>query len=305
MLILSFKNNSKDKEAYFESEDDSFYDSDNNPIKTEIFFPARDLTKLEWFFNAEILPGETRKGFAVFRVKRKANYELRLTPTSYVNDAKDLVLNINSSKYSDNSEELIKLSKTYIDNVFLGRHTETKLDNNVAASRSAFKKTLSENLSDSVSYKYRPTAAETKTPINALIAANAKRGEVEYSILENFPDYALINVKVRAIDFNYIDMTEIMTDWTEKNYQKYQSKGKNTTEINDKLNQDAVKFLMNQLPASIEQTPVTSPLFMKDGYEMALTKDSSGKWSVDETDNLENDAFYDLRTAFMGGLEGY
>lgn len=317
---------------------DSFalYDSDDSKMNDYNIYGEND--EFHTISSETISKGKSLTGYVVYKVDEDAKYNLHFEPTfsDYEKEPEELSVKVDAGKYEDNTDEVLDLAKTYVNEVFLSgneaANTETlsvqsstsnvmnlsskedsddkdkdkdkeddkkpSLSNNIEEDRTSFTSTFISALGEQFDY-YEPSQAELKTFIDAYVKANAERGTIQYSIKSYTIDSAEIYIKPETIDIASIDTTSIITDFVEKN--------RNTYSDYDAARQAAEKYLLEQLPTKLNTTGLASGDSMPgEGYAIKLTKDKdSNKWKIDSSDNSDNYSYEYIVQAFMGNLYSY
>lgn len=295
-LDIAIKNNTKDT-LDVSSSDFSLYDSDDNKIANESIYTDDDDFKM---LSSTNLSGSKKvSGYIVFKVDKDKKYELHYKPVLSEDGkkAEEVKINVNAAKYKDPSEDLKKLADQYVSQVFLGKDAEDKgslkLGNEVKDEQNKFNESFSNAMKKQFS-AYTPSSGELQKLVQSFEQANGEKAKAEYSIASLSPNVATINVKPEAIDFNKIDFNSIADDFVSKNKGKY-------TDY-DKAQQDAEKYIMQQLPKKFSEASAEQPSYMTgDGYKIKVEKDGDS-WKVDSDDSSSNYGYGDLKTVYMGGL---
>lgn len=311
-LEVSIKNNTKDT-LDISSNDIALYDEDDNKISEESIYT--DDSAFKKMSYEKLSGGKTANGYIVFKVEKDKKYELHYSKLTFdeKKKEKDIELKIDPKKYQDPTEDLKKMTETYVNQVFLGKAAEATedsssedkqdskkaevyaLSNNLEAEHTDFKQKFADNLKKDFDY-YEPSAGEVGKVVDAYKAANQKKAKVTYQIAEMFPGKVTVYVKPETINFDDVDTDSISEKFVSEN------KGKYEIIDYDKIYQDAEKFILQQLPAKFDQAPVSTPEYMKgEGYKVKLTKEN-GKWTLDSSDTSSNYGYNELKASFMGGL---
>lgn len=278
------------------------YDSEGNQHSTESVY-GNDDSKFKTLQSGNLSPNKTLEGYIAFQVDKGEKYELHFSPMPSASDKKpdDIVVKVDTSKYKDPTKDLTKLAQSYIDNVFLGKTgMKSSLTNDLTKAHSDFNALFSKKFpqeSDIEDY-YTPSQAELNTIVTSFEAENAKRGKVEYGVSEMFPDYAIVTVSPTVINFDDVEADSIMTTWENQNKGKFDDY--------DTAMTAASKYLVQNVSKKFASTPTSQPSDMNTGGEkLILTKDNSGKWTVNDKDSDKNYDFKNIQSDFMGGMSNY
>lgn len=317
---------------------DSFalYDSDDSKMNDYNIYGEDD--QFHTISSETISKGKSLTGYVVYKVDEDAKYNLHFEPTfsDYEKEAEELSVKISTDKYEDKTEDVLELTETYVNEVFLSgneaANTETlsaetpsakvvtlsskdedkedkkdkededkpALSNNLEEERTSFNNSFINAFIEGVYFSYfEPSQAEVKTFVDAYVKANAKRANIQYSIKSYTIDSAVVYVKPETIDIESIDTESLVDDFVNQNKNSYSDY---STAV-----EAAEKHIMEQLPTKLETTGLASPDGMEgEGYELHLIKDKdSNKWKVQSSDASENYGFKMIQSAFMGNLYNY
>lgn len=302
-LDIKVKNKSKDK-LDVSSSDFALYDEDGKKVSSEHVYDSEDNFKV---MSSESLSED--KSFTeplVFEVKKDAEYELHYKPMYYSDDEKDegVELKLNTKEYSDDTKAVQALMSQYVTKVFYGSDEvkeedkkaagKLELANDVEAERKAFKEESSNSLKDEFS-DYEPSTAELDKVITQIQQTNAEKGKVTYSFKEFFPESATIYVRPEMVFLDDVDTESITDKFVEENKGKY-------TDY-DSVYRDAEKYLLQELPGKINETPINTDSNMNgEGFQVKLVK-KDGKWEINSANESRNYYFKSMKAAFRGGLD--
>lgn len=337
-LALNVKvTNKSDEKVSVNMNSFSLYDSDDTKMSDYNVYGEDN--EFHTISTETISGGKSLTGYLVYKVDEKSKYELHFEPSfsDYEKEAKEVSIKVDTSKYKDDTDEIVDLAKTYVNEVFLNGNeaanaetlsaqtsrpqvaplsnkksddSDTKdkkdskksnkpsLSNDFAADRSNFSNKFIESFGREFSY-YKPSQTELKTFLDAYVTANAKRANIQYSIKSYTIDSAEIYIKPETIDIASIDTESIGDDFVEKNRNSYSDY--------DAAMQAAEKYMLEQLPSKLETTGLASGDSMPgEGYAVRLTKDKdSNKWKLDSSDNSDNYGYESLMSAFLGNISIY
>ncbi|MGT2965493.1 DUF4352 domain-containing protein [Streptococcus acidominimus] len=219
-LKLEIKNTGN-KKLEISNSDITLYNSDDEKTDSLNVYDSNDKFKMIGFES--LAEGKTTTGYVVFEVDSKdESYELHYSPLIFEKrDVKDVKIKVDPSKYPDEKEKIVDLTKEYITNVFLNgeatggttnvsaKPSEAKivslvssdekdkkekkdaekesesgltLANDLEKERSEFTKTFIDKFGREFT-NYQPSEAELRTFVEAYIKANAKRAKITYDIL--------------------------------------------------------------------------------------------------------------------------
>lgn len=229
------------------------------------------------------------------------HYSPEIATTGSSKQPKDVVVKVDTSHVKDLSSSLKQMAKDYVNAVFLGeKGVKSKLKTNLVSAHDNFNTLFGKSFSDQLEINdyYTPSSGELNNVVDEFEAANAKRGKVDYTIKEMFPNYAVINVKPTVINMDDVDAEGILDTWEDQNEDKYDDY--------DAAMRDAAKYLLQNISKKFDSTSTSTPDDMdSDGEQLVLKKDNSGKWSVDNSDSDDNYEYTSLVSSFMGGLSDY
>ncbi|HCM86751.1 MULTISPECIES: DUF4352 domain-containing protein [Enterococcus] len=301
-LEIKVKNKSKDK-LDVSSNDFALYDEDGKKVSSEHVYDSNDNFKV---MSSESLSED--KSFTeplVFEVKKGAEYELHYKPTYYSDDEKDegVELKLNTKKYTDETKAVQALMSQYVTKVFYGSDEvkdedkkaagKLELANDVDQESKTFKEEAINALKDSFS-NYEPSTAELEKVITQIQNTNAEKGKVTYTFKEFFPESAVIYVRPEMVLLDDVDTKAITEKFVEENKGKY-------TDYTS-VRRDAEKYLLQELPAKINETPVNTDENMNgEGYQVKLEK-KDGKWEINSANESRNYYFKSMKETFRGGL---
>lgn len=317
-LNINLENTSKDTLDVYK-EDFTLYDSDGNKISNKDIY-AEDEAGLTDFQGSSLSGNKSTSGYIVFNVDKGEKYELHYNPTTYSDDKdpEEIVIDVDTTKFVDNSEDIKQAAKQYIESVFLGKEDQKQSSN--GTTESSTKNTKEQNdtsivlkndlesehkdfnerfisliESDLFDY-YEPSTAESQKIVEAYELANQTNGKITYTVDELYPNIAVVYVKPELIDFYDVNVDSIDEEFINKN------KGKYETADYDKIYSDAEKYRVQKLPEVLEKTKTTSSID-GDGYQLILTKSKDkNEWTVDSSDSSANYDYTSMREDFMGGL---
>ncbi|MFZ4870777.1 DUF4352 domain-containing protein [Enterococcus entomosocium] len=314
-LALNIRLENKSKESLDVYENDfSLYDSDGNQVASKRVYAEENAGLKE--FSASSLSGKkSTNGYIVFNIDKGQEYELHYQPAYYTDQtkAKEIEVKIDTSKFSDDATAVQQLTQRYIEEVFLGKTTDTSdtsdstgqsetqggsrlsLTNDLSAEHDTFNETFTKLIKDDLFSYYEPSATEIEKILESYEKANQENGKVTYTIASLYPKQAIVYVKPELINFYDVDVNSIDDEFTDAN------RGKYTSADYDKIYTDAEKYRAQKLPEVLSNTENTSSE-SGDGYRIILVKTTDGKWSVDSSDSTENYDFSSLKEVFMGGL---
>ncbi|GBG96483.1 DUF4352 domain-containing protein [Lactococcus termiticola] len=278
------------------------YDDKGNQISTESVYADGSDSKFKTLSMGNLAPDKDLVGYLVFQVDKGQKYELHYSPMPTSKDKpKDIVVKVDSSKYSDPTVNLKKMAQGYVDNVFLAKTSEVSgLSNDLKKAHNDFNSLFAKNFDKELNIDsyYQPSQAELDKVVTSFEAENAKRGTVEYTVSSMFPDYAVVKVSPSVLDFDDLNADSITTDWVNANEGKFDDY--------DAAMKAAAKNLIQNLPTKFSSITPSQPSTMSSGGEkLILTKGSDGKWKVNDTDSDSNYDFKQLQSDFMGGVSNY
>lgn len=301
-LDIKVKNKSKDK-LDVSSNDFALYDEEGKKVSSEHVYDSNDHFKV---MSSESLSED--KSFTeplVFEVKKAAEYELHYKPMAYSDDEKDegVELKLDTKQYSDDTKAVQALTSQYITKVFYGSDElkeedqkaagKLELANDVEQESKTFKEEGINALKDSFS-NYEPSTAELEKVITQIQKTNAEKGNVTYTFKEFFPESAVLYVRPELVLLDDVDTKAITEKFVEENKGKY-------TDYTS-VRRDAEKYLLQELPAKINETPVNTDENMNgEGYQVKLEK-KDGKWEIHSANESRNYYFKSMKETFRGGL---
>ena len=296
-LQISVKNESKKSIGSVYDGDFSLYDNKGNQITSEhLYDSSGDFKTIS--NSSSLAPGKNLSGYVVFQVTKGEEYELRYKPDVGYSEkeVKETITKVDTSQAKDYSNDYKELAKSYINQVFLDRTSDNKqLGGNINSSKQSFEEQFNNSFTKDIHSSgatYNPSKEEINSILRAIQKTNSTKGKVEYQIAEMFPNSAIVYVKPQIVSFYTVNMNEIM--------QSYTSKSESTSDYTSVLN-EASKYLTQQLPQKIESTKITTPRNMDSkGYKLILNKDKEGKWIVDDTEDIGNYDYQNIKLAFMG-----
>lgn len=278
------------------------YDSKGNQLSTESVY-GNDNSKFKTLQAGNLSPDKTLDGYIAFQVDKGEKYELHFSPMPSGADKKpdDIVVKVDTSKYKDPTKELTTLAQSYVDSVFLGKTgVKSELTNDLTKAHNDFNALFSKKFpqESEIQDYYTPSQAELGKIVTSFEAENAKRGKVEYGISEMFPDYAVVTVSPTVLKFSDVNADSIMETWENQNEGKFDDY--------DAAMTAASKYLVQNISQKFANTPPSQPSNMnKGGEKLILTKEKSGKWTVDDKDSDKNYDFKNIQSDFMGGMDNY
>lgn len=305
-LKVNVKNKTKSSFREVYSNDFSLYDKKGNKISNEdIYSYDADDQGFKSFQLSSLPANKSVAAYVVFEVTKGEKYELHYSPeiatTGSSKQPKDVVVKVDTSHVKDLSSSLKQMAKDYVNAVFWGeKGVKSKLKTNLVSAHDNFNTLFGKSFSDQLEINdyYTPSSGELNNVVDEFEAANAKRGKVDYTIKEMFPNYAVINVKPTVINMDDVDAEGILDTWEDQNEDKYDDY--------DAAMRDAAKYLLQNISKKFDSTSTSTPDDMdSDGEQLVLKKDNSGKWSVDNSDSDDNYEYTSLVSSFMGGLSDY
>lgn len=301
-LDIKVKNKSKDK-LDVSSNDFALYDEEGKKVSSEHVYDSNDNFKV---MSSESLSED--KSFTeplVFEVKKDAEYELHYKPMYYSDEEKDegIELKLNTKKYSDDTKAVQALASQYVTKVFYGSDEmkdedkkaagKLELANDLEAESKTFKEEGINILKDEFS-DYEPSTAELEKVITQIQQTNAEKGKVTYGFKEFFPESAVIYVRPEMVFLDDVDTESITDKFVEENKGKYSDYSS--------VQRDAEKYLLQELPAKINEAPINTDDNMNgEGYQVKLEK-KDGKWEINSANESRNYYFKSMKAAFRGGL---
>lgn len=301
-LDIKIKNKSKDELAV-SSSDFALYDEEGKKVSSERIYDSNNNFKV---MGSESLSED--KSFTeplVFEVKKDAKYDLHYEPSSFSEDGKDkgVELSLNTKDYQDESKAVQALTDQYVTKVFYGSDEvseenkkaagKLELANDIEQERKTFREEGINALKDVFS-NYEPSTAELEKVIDQIQKTNTEKGKVTYNFKEFFPESAVIYVRPEMVLLDDVDTKAIVEKFVEENKGKY-------TDYTS-VRRDAEKFLLQELPAKINETPVNTDENMNgEGYQVKLEK-KDGKWEINSANESRNYYFKSMKETFRGGL---
>lgn len=301
-LDIKIKNKSKDELAV-SSSDFALYDEEGKKVSSERIYDSNNNFKV---MGSESLSED--KSFTeplVFEVKKDAKYDLHYKPSSFSEDGKDegVELSLNTKDYQDESKAVQALTDQYVTKVFYGSDEvseenkkaagKLELANDIEQERKTFREEGINALKDVFS-NYEPSTAELEKVIDQIQKTNTEKGKVTYNFKEFFPESAVIYVRPEMVLLDDVDTKAIVEKFVEENKGKY-------TDYTS-VRRDAEKFLLQELPAKINETPVNTDENMNgEGYQVKLEK-KDGKWEINSANESRNYYFKSMKETFRGGL---
>lgn len=302
-LELTIKNNTK-KSLNVSNYDMTLYDSEDNQIKESDFYSNYD-EDFKSFSGDNISGGKSTTGYIVFKVEKDKKYELHYKPSvvdSDGDDEKDVQIKVDASKYNDQTKSFENTAASYIKQVFYGAAEDKSvkdvlpIGNTIADDHSKFNTDFANALKEEFS-SYTPSTAELNKVVASYESENSKKAKIEYAIDEMTPNEAVVYVKPTVLFFDNIDTDKTTDDFVNQNQGKYDDY--------DKAEQDAEKYLLQQLPTLITQTTASESEYVSgDGYRLLLKKEND-KWTINTEDTDDNYDYESMYSDFMGGLGSY
>ncbi|AOF49326.1 DUF4352 domain-containing protein [Tetragenococcus halophilus] len=300
-LNVGIKNNTEETLQVSASEL-SLYDSDDNQISNADIYTDDD--DFEMFRGTNLSGGKSTSGYVVFKVDKDKKYNLQYAPTASQDeeaDAEEVEIALDPSDYNDPSEDVQEVMDQYISQVFLADEntedsdsdTQVQLENNTEEEHADFNQSFIDELKNEFD-AYSPSDGELQKAVEAFEKTNQEKANVEYTMASLTPTHASVYVKPEVIDFNKIDFEAITNKFVDENKGKYDDY--------EKAQQDAEKYILQELPEQLNEEDVEQPQYMSaDGYKINLTQED-GTWTVDTSDSNDNYDYKGLISGFMGGL---
>ena len=301
-LEVRVKNKSKDK-LEVSSNDFALYDKEGKKVSSEHVYDSNDHFKV---MSSESLSED--KSFTsplVFEVEKAGEYELHYKPTYYSDEEQDdgIELKLNTKEYTDDTKAVEALTNQYVTAVFYGSDEVKEADkkaagkltlaNDLEQEQKTFKEEGVKALKDSFS-NYEPSTAELEKVITQLQNTNKEKGQVKYSFKEFFPTSAVVYVRPEVVLLDDVDTKVITEKFVEENKGKY-------TDYTS-VRRDAEKYLLQELPAKINETPINTDDNMSgEGYQVKLEK-KDDKWELNSSNESRNYYFQSMKETFRGGL---
>lgn len=299
-LEIAVKNKSK-KSLHISNSDISLYDEEGDMIELADAYPPEDTIKLLNY--DKIAADKSKTGYIIFEVNRGSEYELHFEPEYYDIESsdeniKEIVLQVDTKKYADNTKESIPAATAFVDMAFLSRDNEeydklilNSKEETIKAFNDKFVKAFANEFTD-----YTPTEEELNKLVETFKTENGKVAEVEYEMVSYFPDSAIVLVKPKVLSFdNMEDMLETVSD-------KYIDEYMNGDSVDyDKLYLDVEKYLLDHMPEVFAGSSIVEADEYEEGYQIMLKK-KDGKWEVNTSSSGGNYEYEYLEEAFRGGM---
>lgn len=268
--------NETDKALDISSSDLMLYDEDDSKIESLRTY-ADEISKTSMLGFEKISAKKSKTGYIVFPVDKKAEYKLHFEPTVYDSDkeVKPIILDLDTSKYKDHSEDAIKAATAYIDEVFLAKENK-EYDTMIVNDKEEAITTYDQNFTKGIKkqfYSYKPTDAEGISLAKVFRENAGKVNNVTYKISYFYPDSAVILVNVEGV--TYKEMRDAVKD-AEDQFKEANPDRRDY----EQMQKDTEKAGFTKLPEIIAVTKPTSIDGYGDGFKMNLKKNDDDKWEV-------------------------
>lgn len=192
--------NKTDDDFYATSSDFKLLDKDGHKIssKDDVYMSDDDDFKT---LSEKIDGGDHESGYVVFPVNKKAKYTLKYLPDVTSGDSKAIKMNVNASKYKDNSKQAEKALEAYVNNIFLGKK-DGNYSKLVANDQNEEKDNYNDKLKDQLDDTFIDANLnddQVKKAAEALQKVNADRATIEYKIESATADQATISLKTKTV----------------------------------------------------------------------------------------------------------
>lgn len=296
-LNLTVHNKYKEK-LHLSERDFKLYDQNDEEIESvDISSVDEDAVK---DIYGNISSQKKKTGDVAFPVNSDEKYELHFAPDIYYEDGKepeDLVVNIDPSKYKNETENAKNALTAYIDNVFLSKENDDVkkiLVNDVIKDSQKYDEAIADSLKEAFD-DHKPTLKTEKVFIEKFRTGIQKKIEPNYLI-----EYADSNTAKIKVTFNQLDTSD-MYDQAQKVGKQFAKKNEGKYDYNemDKAEKDVLNYTFSRIDQIILNTDL-------DSYEKEMSiilTSSDGKWKVNTTEDDMNSQYDDLFDAFV--LEYY
>lgn len=292
-LALDFTiKNLSDYKKNFSVEDFEMYDSEGEQAD---WFTAYG-EGFEPFGGASLAAGKSLKSTLVFRVNKAEIYDLEF----YSEDGDYESWEVDAGEYTDESGDVLALTNSYIDGVFLGKtpsaEATTKLVNDLNADRDVFKQGFAQALRGYFTY-YQPNDDEANNIVNTFMQVNGERANINAVVTELYPTSAIVTVLPECLSFDNMNLVAVADKFWKENEDAYFDADKW-----ESLNPDSDRAVIQQLPDIIRTSAVTKTQEGISG-DMRLRLNKVGdQWEVVTADTDNNWEFFNLRQRLRGDL---
>lgn len=296
-LNITVHNKSKNEISLSET-DFSLYDKNNEKIETVYVNPPDEDSYKE--LTGSVSPEKKASGDLAYPINPEEKYELHFQPHIYDDEGnkhKELVVNVDPSKYKDDTKNVKKAIASYIDNVFLSRENpdfKTLVSNDVIKDSQKF----DEELGNQIKEGFRDHTPDLKTEkIFIEKYRKALNQNIKPTYLIEYADTKNAKVMVRFKNFDTSDLfkqsRKVSEQFAKKNQKKY------SYDEYDKAEKDALVYTFSRIDQILNNTKLSNS---SRDYSITM-KNVDGKWMILTTDDDMNSEYDDLLKAFV--LEMY
>ncbi|MDR0298191.1 MAG: DUF4352 domain-containing protein [Streptococcaceae bacterium] len=304
-IVLEVTNNTKSTFKDFTSYNLSLYDSKNNVISSTNLFSSHGSALNSFSKTSDLQAGKTIKGDIVFQVSKGQKYTLHYTPVdSNFKKLKDVEIEVDTSKVTDNSSNLKTMVGDYINAVFFGKtNVKSNLKNDLNSEAAKFKTDFAKGVASHFKdINITASASDAQSFVESYMKTNASKSKSTLTIKEMVSDYAIVTIKPQTIDLADLDLSTEksaeINNWEKANAGKYDD--------SDKMMAALSKYILSIMPTEIAKLSAKDPtIYMPtDGYQMVFKKGTDGEWTFDSQVRIGNDDFSSLQQVYSSYIVG-
>ncbi|MGX9134850.1 DUF5105 domain-containing protein [Rummeliibacillus sp. JY-2-4R] len=296
-LNVTVQNKSKNEISLMDS-DFSLYDQNDEKIEAVYLNPPDEDSYKE--LSGSVSPEKKASGDLAYPINNEEKYELHYQPDIYSDKGdkhEELVVNVDPSKYKNETTNVKKAIEAYMDNVFLSKENpnfKTLVVNDVIKDSQKFDEELGNQIKEGFGVQ-TPDLKTEKVFIEKYRKALNQKIEPTYQI--EFADSKTAKVMVKFKNFDTSDLYKQTKKVSEQFVKKSQSKY--SYDEYDKAKKDALVYTFSRIDQILNNTKLRN-----DSRDYSITmKNVEGKWKINTTDDDMNSEYNDLLKAFV--LEVY